>query len=128
MRTGGAELARECEDIGERGAVSDGAMAGALDDRTVGERIAEGDAEFEDVHTGIDRGECDGERGGNVGIADGEVDDEAGFLREANRHLDHGLWAPGAKARTAEVKFPGEDAHVLAAAAGDVDDEDVFGQ
>ena len=61
----------------------DGALAGALDDGAVGEGIAEWDAEFEDVGAGVDGGESDVVRGGEVGVADGEVGDEAGLVGEA---------------------------------------------
>ncbi len=87
LRARGAQFACERENIGERGAIGDGAMAGALDDGAIGERIAEGNTEFEDVGAGIDGGERDGARGGEVGVADGEVDDEAGAVGEADRHV-----------------------------------------
>ncbi len=61
-------------------------MAGALNDGPVGERIAEGHAKFEDVGAGINRRERDGACGSEVGIADREIDDQAGAVRKANGH------------------------------------------
>ncbi len=47
------------EHIGDAGSAGHSAFAGALDDRAVGEGIAEGDAELNHVSTGIDCGERD---------------------------------------------------------------------
>ena len=94
----------------------EGALAGALDDGTVGERIAEGNAQLEDVRARVDGGHRDVVRRREVGIADGEVGDEAGLAGEMDRHGRLG---------SGEVEFAGEDAHVFVAAAGDVDDQDV---
>ena len=75
----------EREDVGEAGAVGDGALAGALDDGAVGEGIGERDAELEDVGAGVDGGERDVAGGGEVGVAGGEVGDEAGLVGESDR-------------------------------------------
>src|SRR5260370_20822504 len=47
------DAADEFDYTGERGAGFEGAFGGALDGRAVGERIAEGDAEFDDVGAGF---------------------------------------------------------------------------
>ena len=52
-----AQSGGEGEDIAEAGAVLDGALAGALDDGAVGEWIAEGDAELEDVGARVNGGD-----------------------------------------------------------------------
>jgi hypothetical protein len=61
-------------------------MAGTFDDGAIGKRITEGDTELKDVGAGIDSGERDGARGSEVGVANGEVDDEAGTVGESDRH------------------------------------------
>jgi hypothetical protein len=61
-------------------------MAGALDDRAVGERIAERHTELKNVCTSVNSGERDGACCGEVGVAHGEVDDEARAVREADWH------------------------------------------
>ena len=83
---GSPQFVREREDICKRGAIGDGPMAGALDDRAVGEWVAERDAELQDIGAGIDRSERDGPRDGEIRIADGEVDDEAGTPEEMDGH------------------------------------------
>ena len=102
-----------------RGAAGDGAFAGALDDGAVGEWIAEGHAEFDHVGAGVDGGQRDLAGGREVGVAGGEVDDEAGLVGEADRHRCSSPMRP------CSLQFAGEDAHVLVAAAGEVDHEDV---
>ena len=57
----------EGEYVVEAGAVLHGALAGALDDGAVGERIAEGDAELEDVRARINGGDGDVVGGREVG-------------------------------------------------------------
>ena len=47
------------EDIMEAGPVFHGTFAGALDHGAVGEGIAEGNTEFEDIGAGVDRGHGD---------------------------------------------------------------------
>ena len=58
----------------------DGAIHGALNDGAVGERVAEGNAELNDVSAGINGGYGDVARGGDRGIACGEIDDETGLV------------------------------------------------
>ena len=48
--------------------------------------IAEGHAELEHVGAGVNGGESDVARGREVGVAGGEVGDEAGFAGETDRH------------------------------------------
>ena len=55
------------------------ALAGALDHRAIGDRIAERHAQFDDIGAGVNRRERDLARGVEVGIAAGDVGDEAGF-------------------------------------------------
>ena len=81
-RGGNARSSRASARHQPAGAVGDGAMAGALDDGTVSKWIAEGNTEFEDVGAGIDSRERDCVRGREVGIAHGEVDNEAGAVRK----------------------------------------------
>ena len=81
-----AQSGGEGEDVVEAGAVLHGALAGALDDGAVGEWIAEGDAEFEDVRARVNCGDRDVVSGREVGVADGDVGDEAGFAGETDRH------------------------------------------
>ena len=95
MGTGGAQIAGQGKHVYETGTAREGAFTGALDDRAIGERIAEGNAELDDVRAGIDGSESDGagdaqvrrlRAGGLPGmeafIARGEIDDEAGMLLE----------------------------------------------
>ena len=63
-----------------------GPLAGALNNGTIGERIAEGNSEFDDARARLDRGEDDFSRGGEIGIAAGDVSDEGGFVFEVERH------------------------------------------
>ena len=86
LGAGCTQLLREREDVRECGAVGDRTMAGSLDDRSIGKRIAEGDAKLKHVGTRVNRRERDSARGGEIGIADGKVDNEAGAPREVNRH------------------------------------------
>ena len=61
-------------------------LAGALDDRPIGERIAEGDAEFNHARTRIDGRPnyltCRGE----VGVSTGHVCDQRWLVFEVERH------------------------------------------
>jgi len=56
--------------------VLEGPLAGALDDRAIGERIAEGDAELNHARTRVDGRQNDLTRSGEVGVAAGYVGDE----------------------------------------------------
>ena len=53
------------------------ALAGPLDHRPVGHRIAERNAQFDHVRAGVDRGQHDVARGREIGIAAGDVGDES---------------------------------------------------
>ena len=88
--TPGAKGGGESEYVAEAGAIFDGAFAGALDDGAVGKWIAEGDAELEDVGARVNGGDRDVVGGRDVGVADGEVGDEAGFAGEPDRHRRSG--------------------------------------
>src|SRR5580698_1865377 len=71
-----AESGGEGEDVVEAGTVLYGALAGALDDGAVSERIAEGDAELEDVRARVNGGDGDVVGSGEVGVAYRDVGDE----------------------------------------------------
>ena len=86
MRARVADLAADAEDVLETRAAGDGAFGGALDHGAVGEWITERHAELDDVRASVDGGDGHVTRGGEVGIARGEVDDEAGFVWKTNRH------------------------------------------
>ena len=60
----------------QRRSMLERALAGALNHGTVGERVAEGDAELDDARTGLDRREDDVARGREVGIAASYVSHE----------------------------------------------------
>jgi len=66
--------------------VLEGALAGALNDRSVGEGVAEGDAEFDDAGTRVDGGEDDVARGGEVRVAAGDVGDKRWLIFEVEGH------------------------------------------
>jgi hypothetical protein len=70
----------------KRSSVLQGSFAGTLDDGSVGNRIAERDAEFDDGGARVDSGEDDFARGGEVGIAAGYVGDERWFVVKVKRH------------------------------------------
>src|SRR6202521_1171297 len=76
----------ECEHILQRHSLFKRPLAGALDDRAVGERIAEGDTQFNYTRTRIDGCEDDIARGGEVGVATGHVGDKGGFVVEVEGH------------------------------------------
>ena len=80
------DFSGEFKNMLKRSSVLEGALAGALDDRPIGERIAERDSEFDDARSGFDGGENDFARGGEVGIAAGYVCDERGFAFEVEGH------------------------------------------
>ena len=76
----------EFKDVLEGGSVLERALAGALDNGTIGERIAEGHSEFDDACARFDRGEDHFARGVQIGIAAGDVGDEGGFVLEMEGH------------------------------------------
>jgi len=59
-----------------------GAFAGALDYRAIGNRITEGHAEFNDIGTGANGGKNDLARSVKVRVAARDVRDETGFMLE----------------------------------------------
>ena len=70
----------------ERGSASQGALAGALDDRTVSEGITERNPELDHVGTSVNRSQDDVARGGEVGIATGYVSDEGRLFVKVKGH------------------------------------------
>ena len=81
-----ADFGGEFQDVLKACAVLEGALAGALDDGSIGERIAEGNAEFDDACACFDGGENDFACCGEIGIAAGYVGDERGFVIEVKGH------------------------------------------
>ena len=73
--------------------VDQGALTGPLDDRTIGQRIAERDPQLEHVRTGVDSRQGNVARGRQIRISDREVNDQAGLQPrlavEINRHASH---------------------------------------
>ena len=71
----------------QRNAARDSTLTGALNDGAVGKWVGEGYAEFKDVGTVIESGNCDivGDFKGRV--AGGEIHDESGFGGEVKGHL-----------------------------------------
>jgi hypothetical protein len=80
------EACGEGEDIVKAGAMFERALAGPLDDGAIGEWIAEGDPELEDVSTSVNGSDGDVGARRKVGIADGDVGDEAGLVGETDGH------------------------------------------
>jgi len=72
-----ADLADKVDDLGKRGMRFQGALGGALDGGAVGERIAEGDAEFDDVGASFRESADKFVHGFEGGIASGDVGDDA---------------------------------------------------
>jgi len=70
-----ANFGRQCEDVLQRDSILKCPLAGALDDRAIGKRIAEWDSEFDHACTRVDSREDDFARGGEVGVAAGYVGD-----------------------------------------------------
>ena len=56
------------------------AHVGLLDRRAVGNRVGEGDAQFEDIRAGIDRGLHDGQARIEIRVADHEEGDQGGSV------------------------------------------------
>src|ERR1017187_2804544 len=61
-------------------------LAGALDNRPIGERIAEGNAELNHTRTRVDGRQDDLARGGKVGVAAGHVGDEGRLIFQMKGH------------------------------------------
>ena len=68
------------------GAIAESALAGALNHRAVGHRIAEGHAEFDDIGASVNGGQRNVTRDVETGVAAGDVDDESGVVRELDGH------------------------------------------
>ena len=83
--TRSANLSGQHKHVFETGAAGESAFAGALNDGAVGERIAEGHAEFDHVRARIDGLKHDGARGIERGIAGGDIHHQARFVIEGNR-------------------------------------------
>ena len=81
-----ADFGGECEHVLERCSVLEGALAGALDDWSIGERVAEGNSEFDHACTCVDGCENHIACGDEVGIAAGYVDDQRRLAFEVERH------------------------------------------
>ena len=109
--TCGANFAARARTLARRDAAVNGAVHGALNDGAIGERIAEGNAELDDVSTGVDGGNGDVAGGGDGGVAGGEIDDEAGFGLKRRGNLGSAL------SYSLQLEFACEDAHVFVAAA-----------
>ena len=84
-------VADELEHARESCSAAQGAFAGALDYRTIGDGIAERDAEFNDVGAGFSGSDNDSCAGFERGIAGRDVSDQskfAGFGKRAKFSLD----------------------------------------
>src|SRR5581483_1506141 len=68
-----AHFASDGENVFDAGAGAEGTLAGGLDHGTVGHRIAERHAEFDDVGSGFDGGKNNGDRRLYIGIAARDV-------------------------------------------------------
>ena len=64
----------------------EGALAGSLDNRPIGNGIAERDTELDDAGSGIDGGEDNFFGCSEIGVAAGDVGDEGGLAVEVKRH------------------------------------------
>ena len=87
LRAHVAYLSAHAEDIAKPRAACDCTLAGPLDDRAVGKRVAERHAELDDVRACINGGHRHVARSGKVGVTGGEVDDEAGFVWKHQWHV-----------------------------------------
>ncbi len=80
-----ADLLRHVEHAREVCPMLKRALAGSLDHRTVGNGIAEGDAQLDDVGASANRPQRHVTRGVEIGIAAGDVGNQAGTILESNR-------------------------------------------
>ena len=90
-----ANFGGEFEHVLKRRSVLEGALAGTLDYGTIGERIAEWNAEFDDACAGLDACEDNFSCCGEIGVAAGDVGDEGGLIFEVEGH--------------GSIVWPGED-------------------
>ena len=81
-----ADFGREFEHMLEARAVLEGAFAGTLDYGTIGQRIAEWDAEFDYARACFNGSENDFACGGKIGVTAGYIGDERRFAFEVKRH------------------------------------------
>ena len=76
---GNVEYPRQVSSVFQR------TLAGALDYRAVGDRIAERHAQLDHIRTGANGRKCDVARSVEIRIAAGDVGDEAGTICESYR-------------------------------------------
>src|SRR5215467_4035906 len=81
-----ADLSCQLEHVSKRSSTLHGPLAGALDHWSVGNRIAERNAKFNDAGPGVDRLKDDLFCSRDVGVATGDVGDERGFGFEVEGH------------------------------------------
>ena len=81
-----ADFRGEFEDLIERGAVLECALAGTLDHRAVRQRVAEGDTELDDRGSGCDGSKDDLARGSEIRVPRGDVGDQGRLSFEVKRH------------------------------------------
>ena len=77
---------RQPQHLQQRSPVAQRTFTGALDHRAVRHRIAERNAELDDVRARINRGESDVARGREIGIAASEIGDERWLMLERKGH------------------------------------------
>ena len=75
LRASFADAGAEREHIVQRDTARDGTLAGAMDHRAVGKRVAKGDAKLDDLRAVVDGGERDVVRRFERWVACGEIDD-----------------------------------------------------
>ena len=97
----GANAAGDLEHGREGGAGLEGALAAALDDGSIGDGVAERDAEFDEVGAAADHGGDEGGGAERRGVAGGEIGDEAfavvaleGFEEAADARHAERHWNP----------------------------------
>src|SRR5882762_10270597 len=81
-----ANFGGEREHVLERHSLLKRPLAGALDDRAIGERIAEGDTQFNHTRTRVDGGGDDFASRREVGVAAGYVGDERWLIFKMKGH------------------------------------------
>src|SRR5437588_12945017 len=125
-----ADAADQIDDPGEGRAGFQGTFGAALDGRSIGERVAEGNAEVDDGGSGFAKGPDKFQRGVERGVACGDVGDDAEFagcaqfseaFGDAGRvggNYGHSVWKE-------RLEQAGVSVHVLVATAGEVEDDQV---
>ena len=61
-------------------------LAGPLNHRPVSHRIAERNAQFNDLRAGVNGCQSDVQRGRKIGVAASKIGDESGTVLESQRH------------------------------------------